>query len=249
MSQSSSIQVDSNLFFVLLSRVRRKRGREHDSIVIGGSHKSSGEGRGRKQVCVSTTHRHDFENYPSIESDQILERIRDGLASMRANDNTMSSLSPNATRLCGPISMRYSRLPDGRVSRCFRIGRETKERRIRADIWENYEDRYRLSMGAIPNAKLSLLIITDPSPSLYRPISFLLSPRSSFQASLHHDPSARTTRGSTDEGSTKRNNELPSSSPPQRFGVNRNRISRERRLEAIREVFTPSCEGTSTGEG
>lgn len=57
MSQSSSIQVDSNLFFVLLSRVRRKRGREHDSIVIGGSHKSSGEGRGRKQVCVSTTHR------------------------------------------------------------------------------------------------------------------------------------------------------------------------------------------------
>lgn len=121
--------------------------------------------------------------------------------------------------------MRYSRLR--RFVRPF----ESAEKR-RIDIWENY--RYRLSMGAIPNAKLSLLIITDPSPSLYHPISFLLS-RSSFQAIGSNDP--------WNEGSTKRNNELL----PQRFGVNRNRISRERRLEAIREVFTPSCEGTSTG--
>lgn len=115
-------------------------------------------------------------------------------------------------------------------------------------------------MGTIPNAKLSLLItigsfaipLPPDIPSL--PLSLSLSFQASFR-STH--ASARTTRGNTAKGGVQQQQQrtplptlpLPFSPTTERFGVNRNRISRERRLGAIREVFTPSCEGISMGGG
>lgn len=106
-------------------------------------------------------------------------------------------------------------------------------------------------MGTILNAKLSLLITTgSPSPSIpfYHPISLLLSLTLS-----HTFRSKPRFIGSNDPWRPDEGRSTTSPLPPffhtrERFGVNRNRISRERRLQAIREVFTPSCEGTSIRE-
>lgn len=81
----------------------------------------------------------------------------------------------------------------------------------------------------------------DIPSSLSHSLSYL-----SFQASFHRLERPVAARRREEYNTT-------SPLPPffhtrERFGVNRNRISRERRLQAIREVFTPSCEGTSIRE-
>lgn len=113
-------------------------------------------------------------------------------------------------------------------------------------------------MGTIPNAKLSLLITIGsfaiPLPPDIPSLPLSLSLSRSKPRFTH--ASARTTRGNTAKGEVQQQQRTPLPTLPlpffpttERFGVNRNRISRERRLGAIREVFTPSCEGTSMGGG
>lgn len=112
-------------------------------------------------------------------------------------------------------------------------------------------------MGTIPNAKLSLLITIGsfaiPLPPFSPSLPLSLVP--SLVSPMHRLERPVVTRRREEHGVQQQQRTplptlpLPFSPTTERFGVNRNRISRERRLGAIREVFTPSCEGTSMGGG
>lgn len=144
---------------------------------------------------------------------------------MRANGNTMSSSSDSIMR--ANIDAIF---PSSTFRSAVRIGRETKDRHLGKLPISTFNGSHPEREIIAFNHHRSFAIPLPPD--IFSSLSFLV-------------PSHRLERPVE-----RREHKAQQRTPfllPQRFGVNRNRISRERRLEAIREVFTPSCEGTSTG--
>lgn len=164
-----------------------------DIIRLASVHKSRGEGR-RANRCASVR----FETLATPDSGfgrdfGIIHSLSLSLDDPRFESMDGTALSNAHNELVKPerdsIMGGGYRCEFTPVFDAFRdlaestTNRRKEEETIRADIRENYRG-YRLSMGTILNAKLSLLI-TAGSPSPFHPFTTPSSLFLSFQASFH----------------------------------------------------------------
>lgn len=162
-----------------------------DIIRLASVHKSRGEGRRANRCAIRDLGnsgfriRTRFRNYPfslSLSLDDPRFESMDGTALSNAHNELVK---PERDSIMGggyrceftPVFDAFRDLAESTTNR------RKEEETIRADIRENYRG-YRLSMGTILNAKLSLLI-TAGSPSPFHPFTTPSSLFLSFQASFH----------------------------------------------------------------
>lgn len=247
-------------------------GRGRGNIIrLASVHKSRGEGR-RKQVCVRSIR--DLGNARTLDSGfRIRTRFRNYRFSLSLS---LSNRWTEPLRRCPThnelvklerdsiigISMRvpavfetWPRVLQEIASRIRRMGEKRRRRNTSAQTSGKITEGHPIStfngnhsereIIAFNHHRISFAIHPFLPPDIPSSLSHSLS-YLSFQASFHRLERPVAARRREEYNTT-------SPLPPffhtrERFGVNRNRISRERRLQAIREVFTPSCEGTSIRE-